>query len=155
MMSGLFDPKIWWFEQLPSNLRPDESEVEELEKLRSHAIFHIFPLPNDMFTEIILSSRWAVRQVQENVYMMAKEKMPDASEKEFLEAVFISRIFPQNPAGLEMTEEEIDKEMRNINSLDGLIEYFVKRDKKESSFIRDVFGVGKRIANKVDKILER
>jgi len=154
-MSGLFDPKIWWLEQLPSNLRPDENKMEELERLRSHAICHIFPLPNDMFTEIILSSRWAIRRVQENVYMMAKEKMPDASERELLEAVFRSRIFPQNPAGLEMTEEEIDKEMRNINSLNGLIEYFVKRDKEESSFIRDVFGVGKRIANKVDKILER
>jgi len=154
-MSGLFDPKIWWLEQLPSNLRPDENKVEELERLRSHAICHIFPLANDMFTEIILSSRWAIRRVQENVYMIAKEKMPDASEKELLEAVFRSRIFPQNPAGLEMTEEEIDKEMRNINSLSGLIEYFVKRDKEESSFIRDVFGVGKRIANKVDKILER
>ena len=154
-MSGLFDPKIWWLERLPSNLRPDENKVEELERLRSHAICHIFPLANDMFTEIILSSRWAIRRVQENVYMIAKEKMPDASEKELLEAVFRSRIFPQNPAGLEMTEEEIDKEMRNINSLSGLIEYFVKRDKEESSFIRDVFGVGKRIANKVDKILER
>ena len=153
-MSGLFDPKIWWFEQLPSNLRPDESEVEELEKLRSHAIFHIFPLPNDMFTEIILSSRWAVRQVQENVYIMAKEKMPDASEKELLEAVFRSRLFPQNPAGLEMTEEEIDKEMRNINSLNDLIQYFLQRD-KEPQYRRDVFGTGKRIANKVDKILER
>jgi len=153
-MSGLFDPKIWWFEQLPSYLRPDESKVEELEKLRSHAIFHIFPLPNDMFTEIILSSRWAVRQVQENVYIMAKEKMPDASEKELLEAVFRSRIFPQNPAGLEMTEEEFDKEMRNINSLNDLIQYFVRRDKENPRFLRDVFGAGKRIANKVDKMLE-
>jgi len=154
-MSGFFDPKIWWLEQLPSNLRPDENKVEELERLRSHAICHIFPLPNDMFTEIILSSRWATRRVQENVYMMAKEKFPNASEKELLQVVFRSRIFPQNPAGLEMTEEEINKEMRNINSLDELIQYFVSRDKEEPRFLRDVFGAGKRIANKVDKILER
>lgn len=154
-MSGLFDPKIWWFEQLPSNLRPDENKVEELEKLRSHAIFHIFPLPNDVFTEIILSSRWAVRRVQENVYAMAKEKMPDASEKELLEAVLRSRLFPQNPVGLEMTEEEVDKEMRNINSLNDLIQYFVQRDKEIPKYRRDVFGTGKRIANKVDKILDK
>ena len=153
-MSGLFDPKIRWFEQLPSNLRPDESEVEELEKLRSHAIFHIFPLPNDMFTEIILSSRWAVRRFQENVYMMAKEKMPDASENELLEAVFRSRIYPKNPAGLRMTKEEIDKEMRNIKSLNDLIQYFIQRDKEETRFSRDIFGAGKRIAKKVDRILE-
>ena len=154
-MSIFFDQKILWLEQLPNNLRPDEDKVEELERLRSHAICHIFPLPNDMFTEIILSSRWVTRRVQENVYMMAKEKMPDASERELLEAVFRSRIFPQNPAGLEMTEEKIDREMGNINSLNDLIEYFVQRDKEEPRFLRDVFGAGKRVANKVDKILER
>ena len=154
-MFGLFDSTIWWLEQLPSNLRPDEDKVEELEKLRSHAICHILPLPNDMFAEIILSSRWATRRVQENVYMMAKEKMPDASEKELLEAVFRSRIFPQNPAGLKMAEEEIDKEMQNINSLNDLIEYFVQRDKEENRFVRDVLGIGKRIANKIDNILRK
>ena len=154
-MSGFFDSKIWWLEQLPSNLRPDENKVEELERLRSHAICHIFPLPNDMFIEIILSSRWATRRVQENAYIMAKKKMPNASENELLEVVFRSRLFPQNPAGLEMTEEEIDKEMRNINSLNDLIRYCVQRDKEVPQFHRDVFGTGKRIANKVSKILER
>lgn len=154
-MPGLFGPTIWWLEQLPSNLRPDENKVEELERLRSHAVFHILPLPNDIFAEIILGSYWATRRVQENVYMTTKEKMPGTPEKELLEAVFKSRIFPQNPAGLKMTEEEIDKEMRNINSLNDLIKYFVKRDKEESRFLRDVFGTGKRIANKVNKILER
>ena len=154
-MSGLFDPNIFWLERLPRNLRPDENKVEELERLRTHAICHIFPLPNDTFTEIILSSRWATSRVQENVYMMAKEKMPDASEIELLEAVFRSRIFPQNPAGLEINEAEIDKEMRIINSLNDLISYFMQRDKEESRFLRDIFGAGKRIANKVDKILER
>ena len=154
-MSNFFDRKILWLEQLPINLRPDENKVEELERLRSHAVCYIFSLPNDMFIEIILSSRWATRQVQENVYNMAKEKMPDASEKELLEAVFRSRLFPQNPAGLEMTKEEFEKEMQNINSLNDLIQYFVKRDKENARFLRDVFGVGRRIANKVDKILEK
>lgn len=154
-MSSLFNPKIWWLEQFPNNLRPDENKVEELEKLRTHAICHIFPLPNDMFTIIILNSRWATRRVQENVYTLAKEKMPDATEEELLEAVFRSRILPTSPAGLEMNEEEIDKEMQNINSLDDLIHYFVKKDKEESRFLWDVLGVGKRIAKKVDKLLER
>ena len=154
-MSGLFDPTIWWLEQLPRNLKPDENKVEELERLRSHAVFHILPLPNDIFAEMILISHWATRRIQENVYMMAKEKMPSASEKELLNTVFRSRIFPQNPAGLKMPEEEIDKEMRNINSLNDLIEYFMQRDKEEPHFLRDLFGVSKRIANKVDKILER
>jgi len=149
-MSGLFGPTMWWLEQLPSNLRPDEDKVEELENLRSH--HHI---PNDMFAEIILSSPVTTRRVQENAYTMAKGKMPNASKKELLEIVFRSRISPQNPVGLKMTEEEIDKEMQNINSLNDLIEYFAQRDTEEPRFLRDVLGIGKRIASKVDKILER
>lgn len=86
--------------------------------------------------------------------MMAKEKMPDASEKELIEAVFRSRIYPQNPAGLEITEEELDKEMKNINSLNDLIQYFIQRDKEETRFLRDIFGAGKRIVKKVDRVLE-
>jgi len=61
-MYGLFDPNIFWLEQLPRNLRPDENKVEELERLRTHAICHIFPLPNDTFTEIILSSHWGLAE---------------------------------------------------------------------------------------------
>ena len=153
-----WQPEQWWFKQLPHNLKPDDDKVEELEKLRSRAVFGILPLPNDIFVVVILSSAWAMHRTQENVYAMAKEKMPDASEKEILKAVLRSRIFPQNPAGLKMTEEEINKEMQNINSLNDLIECFLQKEKIErekSRFIRDIFGIGKNIANKVDKILEK
>ena len=154
MMSSLSDANIFWLEQLPRNLRPDEDKIEQLERLRSRAICHILPLPNNTFAEIILSSRWATRRVQESIYSMAKDRMPDVSEKELLEAVFRSRVYPRNPAGLVLTEEEIDKEMRCIESLNDLIQYFIQRDKEESRFSRDILGAGKRIATKVDKILE-
>ena len=85
---------------------------------------------------------------------MAKEEMPKASEKELLEAVFRTRIFPQNPAGLKMTEEEIRKEIKNINTLNDLVEYFIRRDKEEPRFQRDILGIGKKIANKIDNILK-
>ena len=148
-MSNLFNPEISWFKQLPSNLRPDDDKVEELENLRSH--YHI---PNDIFIGIILSSPAITRQVQKNVYELAKEKMPNALKKELLEAVFRTRIFPQNPAGLKMTEEEICKEIQDINSLNDLIEYFIQRDKEEPRFQRDMFGISKKIANKIDNILK-
>jgi len=148
-MSNLFNPETSWLEQLPSNLRPDNDEVEKLENLRSH--YHI---PNDIFIGIITSSHEIIRRVQENVYKMAKEKMPKASEKELLEAVFRTRIFPQNPAGLKMTEEEICKEIKNINTLNDLVEYFIRRDKEEPRFQRDILGIGKKIANKIDNILK-
>ncbi len=54
-----------------------------------------------------------------------------------------------------MTEEEINKEMRNINSLNDLIRYFLQREKEVPQYRRDVFGTGKRIANKVDRILDK
>jgi len=148
-MSSLFNPEISWFKQLPSNLRPDDDKVEELENLRSH--YHV---PNDIFIGIILSSPAITRQVQKNVYELAKEKMPNASEKEVIEAVFRTRIFPQNPAGLKMTEEEICKVIQNINSLNDLVEYFIRKDKKEPRFQRDLLGIGKKIANKIDNILK-
>ena len=148
-MSNLFNPEILWLKQLPSNLRPKDDKVEKLENLRSHYL-----LPNEIFIGIILSSPAITRQVQKNVYELAKEKMPNASEKELLEAVFRSRIFPQNPAGLKMTEEEIQKEIENINSLNDLIEFFIQRDKEEARFTRDLFGIGSKIAKKIDTILE-
>ena len=148
-MSNLFNPEISWLEQLPSNLRPDNDRVEELENLRSH--YHI---PNNIFIGIITSSPEITRRVQGNIYNMAKEKMPKASEKKLLEAVFRTRIFPQNPAGLKMTEEEICKVIQNINSLNDLVEYFIQKDKKEPRFQRDILGIGKKIANKIDSILK-
>jgi len=148
-MSNLFNPEIWWLEQLPSNLRPKDDKVEKLENLRSHYL-----LPNEIFIGIILSSPVITRQVQKNVYELAKEKMPNVLEKELLEVVFRTRIFPQNPAGLKMTEEEIQKEIININSLNDLIEFFIQRDKEEARFTRDLFGIGSKIAKKIDTILE-
>jgi len=148
-MSNLFNPGISWLEQLPSNLRPDDDKVEELENLRSH--YHI---PNNIFIGIITSSPEITRRVQENVYKIAKDKMLNASEKEVLEAVFRTRVFPQNPVGLKMTEEEIRIVIQNIYSLNDLVEYFIQKDKKEPRFQRDVLGIGKKIANKIDNILK-
>jgi len=149
IMSDLFNPEISWLEQLPPNLKPNDDKVEELENLRSHYL-----IPNNIFIGIITSSPEITRRVQRNVYKMAKEKMPNASEKEVLEVVFRTRVFPQNPAGLKMTEEEIRKEIQNINSLSDLAEYFIQRDKEDPRFQRDIFAIGKKIANKIDNILK-
>ncbi len=148
-MSDLFNPEISWLEQLPPNLKPNDDKVEELENLRFH--YHI---PNNIFIGIITSSPEITRRVQRNVYKMAKEKMPNASEKELLGVVFRTRVFPQNPAGLKMTEEEIRKEIQDINTLNDLVEYFIQRDKEEARFTRDLFGFGSKIAKKIDTILE-
>jgi hypothetical protein len=136
-------------EQLPSNLSPDNNKVEELENLCSP--YHI---PNNIFIGIIISSPEITRRVRENVYKMAKEKMPNASKNEVLEVVFRTRIFPQNLAGLKMTEEKIRKVIQSMNSLNDLVEYFIQRDKEEPCFQRDLLGIGRKNANKIDSILK-
>lgn len=144
-----FTQPIFWLEQIPNNLRPDDRKCKKLEMLRRK-----YSIPNNTFLQIVVTSPAITRKVQENAYFNAKEQMPQASEKEILEAVFRSRVFPQNPCGLKMTEQEIQKAMQNVNSLDDLKEYFVEVDKKETRFRRDPVSIGKVIAQKVDEILE-
>lgn len=144
-----FRPNIFWLEQLPRNLRPNERQIEELEKLRRR-----YRLPNDTFVMILVSSPAITRRVQENVYANAKRQMPKASEKELLEAVFKSRVFPQNPTGLRMTEEEIQSEMQRIDCLEDLIKRITEIEEQEPRFQRDMFRIGKRIAKRIDGILQ-
>jgi len=143
------ESEVFWSEQLPRNLRPNERQIEELEKLRRR-----YRLPNDMFLMILGSSTAITRRVQENVYANAKQRMPKASEKELLEAVFKSRVFPQNPAGLRMTEEGIQREMQHIDCLEDLIKRITEIETQEPRFQRDIFGIGKRIAKRIDGILQ-
>ena len=142
-------PSKGWLEQIPRDVRPDEKKCNELEKLRVR--YHI---PNDVFTDLLLSSSAITRRVQENVYANAKQQMPNASEKELLEAVFRSRVSPQHPYGLKITEEEIQKTMENINTLDDLKECFVAMDQKESPFPGRPFGIGKKLDKEITKIFE-
>ena len=138
----------FWLEQIPRNLRPDDSKCEQLEKVRTR--YHI---PNDIFVEILLSSPAITRRVQENTYAAAKENMPNASERDVLEAVFRSRIFPQNPAGLKLTEEQVRQAMQSICTLEDLIRRITEMEKGEARFIRDPLRIGRRVAKKIDRIL--
>jgi len=143
-----FDAGIWWPEQIPNNMRPDETKCEGLEKVRKR-----YHLPNDIFLGIVLSSPAIARRVQENVYADAKDQMPSASEKDLLEAVFRSRVYPKNPCGMKLSEEEVEQEMQRIHSLDDLIERVIEIEKHEPRFQKNFFGFGTRIAKKIDKIL--
>lgn len=133
---------------MPNNLRPDETKCEELEKVRRR-----YHMSNDIFLGIVLSSPAIARRVQENVYADAKEQMPDVSEKDLLKAVFRSRVYPENPCGMKLTEEEVEQEMQRIHSLDDLIERVIEIEKTKPRFQKDFFGFGKRIAKKIDNIL--
>ena len=142
-------PKKGWTAPIPYNLLPDEEKCDKLEQLRVR--HHI---PNDIFIKLFLSSSAITRQVQENVYSDAKKQMSRATEKDLLEAVFRSRVFPKNPCGLKISEEEIQKATQNINSLNDLKEYFVEMDKKELPFPHRPFGIGRKLDQKITEILK-
>lgn len=142
-------PSQGWLVPIPHNLRPDEVQSEELEKLRLR-----YRIPNSVFTELFLSSSAIIRRVQENVYFDAKKQIPKASEKELLEAVFRSRVCLPHPYSSKITKEEIHKVMKNINSLEDLKEYFVEMDKKEFPFPEKPFGIGKKLDKKITEILK-
>lgn len=148
-LDNQFESDMFWLEQLPRNLMPDERQIEELEKLRRR-----YRLPNDMFLTILCGSPVITRRVQENVYATAKRRMPNASEKELLEAVFKSRVFPQNPAGLRISDDEIQREMQYINCLEDLITHVTEIETQELRFQRDLFGIGRRVAKRIDIILQ-
>lgn len=135
----LFKPK--WFNLLPSHLRPDKKRMSELEKLR-----RAFNLSHEVLATGIMSSPETTRKVQRQCLRNLKNQNPGAPERELLKMVLISRIM--TPPSIDMTEQEMDKAMENINSFDDLCDYIIALDEKELLF-PDISGIGKRI----DKIL--
>ena len=131
----LFKPK--WFNLLPSHLRPDKKGISELEKLR-----RAFDIPHDALATGIISSPETTRKVQRQMLRNLRNLNPVAPEKELLKMVLISRI--TTPPSIDMTEQEIDQALENINSFDELCDYIIALDEKEPSF-PDAFGIGKRI----------
>jgi hypothetical protein len=135
----LLKPK--WVKMLPSYLRPDEKRIRELENLRVKA-----EIPHESLTMRVMSSPLTTRKVQRINLTALKGLNPQASEKELLKMLLISRI--QTPPQIEITEQEIDNAMENIHSFDDMCDYIIKLEEKEPSF-PDPFGLGK----KIDEIL--
>jgi hypothetical protein len=129
-----------WLNHLRPDIHPELYKVDELENLR-----RLYNIPHKFFAMRILSSPWATRRIQENIYAQSREKMPKASEKEILKTVFASRVFLPTPFGYKMTEKEINEAMESINSLEDLTAYFIERDEAEEPAPPDTFGIGARI----------
>jgi len=129
----LFKPQ--WFNLLPSHLRPDKKRISELEKLR-----RAFNLPYQVLATGIMSSPETTRKVQRQMLRMFRSLYLEAPEKELLKMVLISGIM--SPPSIDMTEQEMDQAMENINSFDELCDYIIALDEKEQSF-PDIFGIGK------------
>lgn len=137
---------LQWLNQLRPDVHPEPCKVDELETLRQ-----IYDIPSEIFAMLILGLPWATRRIQENIYAQYRKKMPKATEKELLKAVFASRALAPVPFGLGMSEEEMDRAMESINSLEELTTYFIRRDEAERPSPPDPLG----ILIKIDEILSR
>jgi len=127
-----------WLDQVRPDAHPEPHKIDQLESHRQS-----YGIPHNLFAFRVLGSPWMTRRVQESVYKDLRKKMPQASQKELLKAVFKTRAFAW-PPGPAVTEKEIDKAMESINSLEDLIDHFIKEDAQEPAS-PDPFGIGARI----------
>jgi hypothetical protein len=130
----LFKPK--WVKSLPPNLRPDKKRIGELEKLRVE-----FDVPHEALALRIMSSPVTTRRGERDYLEILRVQNPQASEKELLRTVLVSRM--RRPPAIELTEQDTDQAMENINSFDDLCNY-INKVEQEYSF-PDPLSLGKRI----------
>jgi hypothetical protein len=89
-----------------------------------------------------MSSPVTTRKVQRQFLRNFRIQSPEASEKELFRMVLISRTI--SPPSIDITEQEIDQAMENINSFDELCDCIIALDEKEQLF-SDISGIGKLI----------
>jgi len=141
----LFKPK--WVRMLPANLRPNDKCIKQLEKLR---VQYEMPHSHDLMMMRVAQSKTTTRKVQRNALGYYRRHSPNASEKELLRMVLISRLRSSQLTNVynlpiyDTTEEAIDKAMENINSFDDLVGYIIGLDKQEPS-VPDPIELGRRI----------
>lgn len=132
-----------WIELIPYHLRPEWEQIRELENLRSE-----YNIPPDLFAMRILSSPSSTIKTQRHTFKYFSSRNPFASERDLLRMVLKQRL--QTPPITEMSKEEIDAAMENINSFEDLCDYVISIDEQEPS-TPDPLGIGK----KIDAILAR
>ncbi len=135
----LFKPR--WLKIIPNHLRPGKEAVRRLEQLRAQ-----FNIPHNLFGLRVLSSPSSTIKAQMYSYKRFKLINPWATEKGLLMKVLEERL--QTPPVTEMSREEIDKVMKNINSFEDLCDFVISIDELEPA-TPDPLGIGK----KIDKIL--
>jgi len=127
-----------WLDHVRPDAHPDISRVDQLEDLRRS-----YNIPHPVFAWWVIGSPWTTQRIQESIYMRVKKAKPQALEKEILKDVFKTRAFAWPPVPV-TTEEEIDKAMESIDSLEDLVGYFIREEAKEIPS-PDPFGIGSMV----------
>jgi len=132
-----------WLNHLEPHFHPAPRKIKELENLRQ-----LWNIPDEVFAMGIIGTYWATEQLQRKLYEEAKQLNPRASDKEIFREIITSRTENRIPLGLDMNEEEVDKAVESINSIDDLVDFVLSKESKEASEEPpwpDPFGVGSKI----------
>jgi hypothetical protein len=135
--------ELIWLNHLAPHFHPAPHKIKELENLRQ-----LWNIPDEVFAMGIIGTDWATEQLQRKLYEEAKQMNPKASDKEIFREIITSRTENQIPLGLDMNEEEVDKAVESINSIDDLVDFVLSKESEEPPW-PDPFGV----RGKIEEIL--
>ena len=138
--------ELYWLNSLPPHLQPVPDKIRRLEHLR-----YLWGIPDDVFAfNVLAGTRWATEQVQRHLFERGKVETPLASDKEIFKEIIMARTSARIPYGLPMTEEDVDRIVESITSIDDLVEFILSQERKEAARERkepvypDVFGVRRK-----------
>jgi len=121
-------------DQMPLGLDMNEEEIEKaIESANSEA-----------FAMTIIGTYWATEQLQRQLFERGKDEAPRASDKEIFREIITSRTENRIPLGLDMNEEEIEKAIESINSIDDLVDFVLSKESEEPPW-PDPLGIRSRI----------
>lgn len=132
-----------WLNHSEPGLHPTPLKIKELEDLRK-----LGGIPDEVFAMGIMGTYWATELIQRKAYEIAKQMNPRASNKEIFKEIIMNRTKNRIPLGLDMSEEEVDKKVESINSIDDLVEFVLSKESEEPLW-PDPLG----IRSKVEEIL--
>jgi phage FluMu protein Com len=128
-----------WLNHLATHFHPVLQKIKQLETLRQ-----LWNIPHDVFAMRIVGTVWATEQLQRKLYEETKHMNPAASDKEIFREMIISRTKNRIPLGLDMSEEEVDKAVESIKSIDDLVVFILTEESEEPSW-PDPLGIGSKI----------
>lgn len=120
-------------------LHPAPHKIKELESLRQ-----LWNIPDEVFAMGITSTDWATEQIQRKLYEEAKQMNPRAPDKEIFREIIMARTGTRIPYGLNISEEELDKAIKSINSVDDLVEFVSSKESGEPPW-PDPLGIKSRV----------
>jgi len=118
---------------LPANIRPNKTTLSRLESVRNQ-----YNIPHEVMAMRVLESKAVMRRVQRNCLEDGRRAYPNATNKELLRGVLVSRLKvsqmsnPDNLSIYDLNEKEINEVMNGINTLDDLVKYIAELEAQET-----------------------